>query len=201
MRKEGGGPFAGEAKLGVNFSLSDNTAVPNNPQIAQFSDFDDVVFAGNQVECTSGASTFTGQGGCLAATMTLNNTQLQGPLGIEIDLNPPDVDATFPTDLEQQLLNAFLNYDMLFEGLKEKGSMIIVPSSALETMNLGAMGGLAALGKLREIDPAVKAIVSSGYSSDPVMANYRAHGFVAMVAKPYETHEISRVLREVLTGA
>jgi uncharacterized membrane protein YqiK len=35
--------------------------------------------------------------------------------------------------------------NMLFEGLKEKGSMIIVPSSALETMNLGAIGGLAAL--------------------------------------------------------
>ena len=35
--------------------------------------------------------------------------------------------------------------NMLFEGLKEKGSMIIVPSSALETMNLGALGGMAAL--------------------------------------------------------
>jgi regulator of protease activity HflC (stomatin/prohibitin superfamily) len=35
--------------------------------------------------------------------------------------------------------------NMLFEGLKEKGSMIIVPSSALETMNLGAIGGLTAL--------------------------------------------------------
>ena len=35
--------------------------------------------------------------------------------------------------------------NMLFEGLKEKGSMIIVPSSALETMNLGAIGGMAAL--------------------------------------------------------
>jgi regulator of protease activity HflC (stomatin/prohibitin superfamily) len=35
--------------------------------------------------------------------------------------------------------------NMLFEGLKEKGSLIIVPSSALESMNLGAMGGLAAL--------------------------------------------------------
>ena len=35
--------------------------------------------------------------------------------------------------------------NMLFEGLKEKGSMIIVPSSALETMNLGAIGGLAAM--------------------------------------------------------
>ena len=35
--------------------------------------------------------------------------------------------------------------NMLFEGLKEKGSMIIVPSSALETMNLGAISGMAAL--------------------------------------------------------
>jgi regulator of protease activity HflC (stomatin/prohibitin superfamily) len=35
--------------------------------------------------------------------------------------------------------------NMLFEGLKEKGSLIIVPSSALDSMNLGAIGGLAAL--------------------------------------------------------
>ncbi|MCE1198505.1 MAG: slipin family protein [Marinilabiliales bacterium] len=40
--------------------------------------------------------------------------------------------------------------NMLFEGLKEKGSMVIVPSSALESMNLGAMGGLAALAKTGE---------------------------------------------------
>ena len=39
--------------------------------------------------------------------------------------------------------------NMLFEGLKEKGSMVIVPSSALETMNLGAMGGIAALSQIK----------------------------------------------------
>ncbi|UCC99163.1 MAG: slipin family protein [Phycisphaerales bacterium] len=38
--------------------------------------------------------------------------------------------------------------NMLFEGLKEKGSMIIVPSSALETMNLGAIGGMAAMSQM-----------------------------------------------------
>jgi hypothetical protein len=37
--------------------------------------------------------------------------------------------------------------NMLFKGLKEKGSLIIVPSSALESMNLGAVGGLASLSK------------------------------------------------------
>ena len=39
--------------------------------------------------------------------------------------------------------------NMLFEGLKEKGSMIIVPSSALETMNLGAIGGMAAMSQVK----------------------------------------------------
>ncbi len=62
----------------------------------------------------------------------------------------------------------------------------------------GGMGGLAALRVLREIDPRVKAVVSSGYSSDPVLANYREHGFAAMVAKPYEVTDFARVLREVL---
>lgn len=40
--------------------------------------------------------------------------------------------------------------NMLFEGLKEKGSMVIVPSSALDSMNLGAMGGLISLAKTSE---------------------------------------------------
>ena len=39
---------------------------------------------------------------------------------------------------------------MLFEGLKEKGSMVIVPSSALDSMNLGAMRGMVSLAKSNE---------------------------------------------------
>ncbi len=42
--------------------------------------------------------------------------------------------------------------NMLFEGLKEKGSLIIVPSSALESMNLGAIGGLAALSEQKTVE-------------------------------------------------
>ncbi len=42
--------------------------------------------------------------------------------------------------------------NMLFEGLKEKGSMVIVPSSALDTMNLGAIGGLVSLAKSNQIE-------------------------------------------------
>lgn len=42
--------------------------------------------------------------------------------------------------------------NMLFEGLKEKGSMVIVPSSALDSMNLGAIGGLVSLAKMNETE-------------------------------------------------
>jgi len=62
----------------------------------------------------------------------------------------------------------------------------------------GGMGGLPALAKLKELDPQVRAIVSSGYSSDPVLANYREHGFCAVISKPYDIHEFFRVLREAL---
>jgi PAS domain S-box-containing protein len=63
------------------------------------------------------------------------------------------------------------------------------------------MGGQEALERLRQINPDVKAIVSSGYSSDPVLANYRSHGFRGMVAKPYQLDDLTRALREALTGA
>jgi PAS domain S-box-containing protein len=65
----------------------------------------------------------------------------------------------------------------------------------------GGMGGREAVAQLRAIDPNVKAIVSSGYSSDPVLANYREHGFCGVAAKPYEMADLARVLRSVLTDA
>ncbi|HEX2101754.1 MAG TPA: ATP-binding protein, partial [Candidatus Synoicihabitans sp.] len=63
----------------------------------------------------------------------------------------------------------------------------------------GGMGGREAMEALRRIDPEVKAVVSSGYSSDPVLANYRAHGFRGRVAKPYRATDLARTLQEVLT--
>jgi hypothetical protein len=50
------------------------------------------------------------------------------------------------------------------------------------------------------LDLEVKAIVSSGYSNDPVMANYTAHGFKGAVKKPYLVQEMSRVLHTVING-
>ena len=50
----------------------------------------------------------------------------------------------------------------------------------------GGMGGEEAVRELRRLDAGVRVIVSSGYSSNPVMARYREYGFCAVVPKPYE---------------
>ncbi|MCL7489016.1 MAG: ATP-binding protein [Desulfobulbaceae bacterium] len=62
----------------------------------------------------------------------------------------------------------------------------------------GGMGGKEAIRKLREMDPLVKGIVSSGYSNDPVMAEYEKYGFVGMVHKPFEIQELVRTLSSVI---
>jgi len=51
---------------------------------------------------------------------------------------------------------------------------------------------------LLALDPHVRAIVSSGYADDPVMANYRDYGFKAMLAKPYKVETISKALHELM---
>ena len=64
----------------------------------------------------------------------------------------------------------------------------------------GGTGGMTALKGLLEIDPSVRAIVSSGYSHDPIMANYRDYGFLGVIAKPYNIREMSETVRRVMTG-
>ena len=62
----------------------------------------------------------------------------------------------------------------------------------------GGMGGIETMQALREIDPKVKAIVSSGYSDAPAMANPEEFGFVAVLPKPYPPQDLIRVVESVL---
>ena len=62
----------------------------------------------------------------------------------------------------------------------------------------GGMGGKDALAEVRKIDPSIRAIASSGYSNDPVMADYRRFGLDAIVPKPYEIEQMIDAVRHVL---
>ncbi len=64
----------------------------------------------------------------------------------------------------------------------------------------GGMGAKKAILSLMEIDPGVRAIASSGYPNDPVMANFRQYGFSNTIAKPYRVESLSEVLHEVMSG-
>ena len=64
----------------------------------------------------------------------------------------------------------------------------------------GGRGGLEAIAELRRIDPDVVAVVSSGYSTDPVLSEPDRHGFAAVVVKPYKLETLSNALRRAVTA-
>ncbi len=60
----------------------------------------------------------------------------------------------------------------------------------------GGMGGKEALTRMLILDPNVRAIASSGYSHDPIMSDFRGHGFVAVLPKPYDGNRILQVVTQ-----
>ena len=65
----------------------------------------------------------------------------------------------------------------------------------------GGMGGEETIQRLMEMAPGARAIVSSGYSSDPILANFREYGFMGFIPKPYRIQELSEVLHRVIADA
>jgi PAS domain S-box-containing protein len=85
----------------------------------------------------------------------------------------------------------------LYKTARESGT----PFSAV-IMDLtipGGMGGKEAAEKILVFDPAACLIVSSGYSNDPIMSDYRTYGFTGAIAKPYRIDELAEVLRSSLS--
>jgi len=64
----------------------------------------------------------------------------------------------------------------------------------------GGMGGRETLQMILELDPAARCIVSSGYSNDPVMKEYKKFGFKGMVQKPYKLEKLSKSVFEVISA-
>lgn len=65
----------------------------------------------------------------------------------------------------------------------------------------GGMGGKEAVKKVLSLNPKAKVIVSSGYSTDPIMSSPQEYGFCGTLVKPYQRKELARVINEVLAAA
>jgi CheY-like chemotaxis protein len=64
----------------------------------------------------------------------------------------------------------------------------------------GGMGGEEVVRRLREMDPGVRAIVASGYSDHPVMADPEKFYFAAVIVKPFRLGDLARTLKKVMAG-
>ncbi|HOT94708.1 MAG TPA: response regulator [Methanoregulaceae archaeon] len=71
----------------------------------------------------------------------------------------------------------------------------------LDLTTVNGVGGVETLRRLLEIDHRVRAIVCSGYSNDPVLANYREYGFLGVLPKPFSLQDLDTQLRRVLMGS
>ncbi|MEQ8172229.1 MAG: response regulator, partial [Candidatus Eremiobacterota bacterium] len=107
---------------------------------------------------------------------------------LEIILERLKYDFTMTEDGEEAI--------KLYKQAKEEGNPF--DAVIIDLTIPGGMGGKEAMEKLREIDPDIKAIVSSGYSSDPVMADYKKYGFSAVILKPYGIEELSKTLYDII---
>jgi signal transduction histidine kinase/ActR/RegA family two-component response regulator len=70
-------------------------------------------------------------------------------------------------------------------------------AALLDVTVSGGMGGIEAASRLKQLDPALKLIVSSGYSDAPVMSDFRNYGFDDVIPKPWVVAEVSEVFRRV----
>ena len=62
----------------------------------------------------------------------------------------------------------------------------------------GGIGGKETVRKLLEINPKIKAIVSSGYSNDPIISDFKNYGFSGVIAKPFCMNDLKDVLWRVI---
>ena len=62
----------------------------------------------------------------------------------------------------------------------------------------GGMGGKDAVREILKINPAAKVVVSSGYSNDPIMAQFAEYGFCAALVKPYRLDECAALIQQLI---
>jgi len=100
-------------------------------------------------------------------------------LGIDISYAETGEEAI---DLYKQALLINRPYDLLL----------------LDLSNPHGMGAEQTIQQIRKMDNRVKAVVTSGYSEDSVMKNYRKYGFIASLSKPFDVEQLKKLLKDNL---
>jgi DNA-binding NtrC family response regulator len=85
-------------------------------------------------------------------------------------------------------------YSAAIQGGKPFGAVI------MDLTIPGSQGGKDVIKDLIKLDPAVRAIVSSGYSNDPIMSNCSEYGFKGVIKKPFKMEELSEVIEQTLNN-
>ena len=109
-------------------------------------------------------------------------------------------------DVTHEVLK-FLNYDVMSakDGLaaidlykKEKAAGAPFDIVILDLYIPNGLGGKETIELLRDIDPEVKAVVSSGYTNDPVVHDFSHYGFSERLTKPYNIQEMRNLLEKII---
>jgi len=135
-----------------------------------------------------------------------------------MEVEPPQAGATRILILEDEELIR----QLIVRCLRKQGYEVVESKDGKETIRLyseameagtsfdlvlsdltieGGMGGIETMQALRQIDPKVRAVVSSGYSDAPAMANPGEYGFMAVLPKPYPPQDLIRTVASVLATA
>lgn len=117
-------------------------------------------------------------------------------------------DEVIVQDIARDMLSIFGHEVLLASGGEEAVSIFRRRYQSEEPLDLvimdltipGGMGGQEAVQKILAIDPTARVIVSSGYSNDPVMADFQKYGFVGAIVKPYSLDELSQGVADILSS-
>lgn len=108
-----------------------------------------------------------------------------------------DVASNMLTHLGYEVLVAANGEEMLAQYQQAADDNSPVSLVIIDLTIPGGMGGQEAMSKLLEMDPAARAVVASGYSNDPVMANYGQYGFKGAITKPFKVDDLAKVIVKV----
>ena len=101
----------------------------------------------------------------------------------------------------------FLGYSVMFarEGAaaielykNEKAAGVPFDLVILDLSVPDGIGGKEAIGLLKAFDPDVNAVVSTGFSNDPVVLDFASYGFSGKLTKPYKINDMKKVLEQLI---